>query len=97
MLVALGEAAGRTAWTVTSPDGSPVTYAVTDQTAIGTASGTLADLQVGDTVLVEALVEDGTATALSVLCSNARQAARFCPVSGSTCCARCRPAPPAGR
>ena len=52
--------------TVESADGFSRTYAVTTETRIATPSGTLADLASGDAVLVEAVVEGDTATAVTI-------------------------------
>ena len=52
--------------TVASADGFTSTYAVTTETRIATPSGTLADLASGDAVLVEAVVEGDTATAVTI-------------------------------
>ena len=49
--------------TVESSDGFSRTYSVTADTRLGTPTGTLAGLQVGDTVLVEAVIDGETATA----------------------------------
>jgi hypothetical protein len=52
--------------TVESSDGFTGTYAITSDTRIATPSGTVADLATGDVVLVEATVEDDTATAVTI-------------------------------
>jgi hypothetical protein len=52
--------------TVASADGFTRTYAVTADTRIATPTGTLSDLEGGDGVLVEAVIEGDTATATGI-------------------------------